>query len=43
MQEDLMKALEIMAKGMGSIFVVIILLTIIVIILGKVSNKKGEQ
>ncbi len=37
-KEDLMYALEIMGKGMLSIFVVILLLTFIVMILAKIST-----
>lgn len=43
MWEDFMLSLEIMAKGMGSIFIVILLLTLIVIILAKVTNRKSKQ
>lgn len=47
MKENIMYALEIMGKGMGSIFAVIILLTIIVLLMAKITeirnNKKGDQ
>lgn len=47
MQENVMYALEIMGKGMFSIFVVILILTLIVFILSKVTNlplfKKGND
>lgn len=38
--ENLMYALEIMGKGMASIFTVILLLTFIVVLLSKVTNMK---
>jgi Na+-transporting methylmalonyl-CoA/oxaloacetate decarboxylase gamma subunit len=38
--ENFIKSLEIMAKGMGSIFAVILLLTLIVMLLAKFSGKK---
>jgi Na+-transporting methylmalonyl-CoA/oxaloacetate decarboxylase gamma subunit len=45
--QNIIYALEIMGKGMLSIFVVILLLTFIVILLGKVTNlslyKKDEE
>ncbi|NLJ95805.1 MAG: hypothetical protein GX321_01515 [Clostridiales bacterium] len=47
MNENIMYALEIMGKGMFSIFAVIILLTFIVYLMAKIteirSNKKGGQ
>jgi putative effector of murein hydrolase LrgA (UPF0299 family) len=39
-KETIMNALEVMGKGMLSIFVVIFLLTLIVILLTKVTNMK---
>jgi hypothetical protein len=42
LSNDFVTSLEIMGKGMLSIFVVIILLTFIVIILGKVSKGKKK-
>ncbi len=36
--ENVMYALEIMGKGMLSIFLVILILTFIVILLGKITN-----
>ncbi len=42
LSSDFMTSLEVMGKGMLSIFVVIILLTIIVFILGKLSGKKSK-
>lgn len=38
--ENVMYALEIMGKGMLSIFIVIFILTLIVVLLGKVTNSK---
>jgi hypothetical protein len=38
MSENVMYALEVMGKGMFSIFVVILILTLIVVILAKVTN-----
>ncbi len=40
MEQNVIYALEIMGKGMLSIFAVIIALTLIVLILGKVTNMK---
>lgn len=40
MSENVMYALEIMGKGMASIFVVILVLTLIVVLLGKITNSK---
>lgn len=42
LSNDFVTSLEIMGKGMLSIFVVIILLTIIVMILGKISKGKKK-
>lgn len=46
MSENIMYALEIMGKGMGSIFAVIILLTFIVYLMAKITdirkNKKSN-
>lgn len=38
--ENVMYALEIMGKGMLSIFIVILILTFIVVLLGKITNSK---
>lgn len=38
--QNIMYALEIMGKGMLSIFIVILLLTFIVMILGKLAGRK---
>lgn len=46
MVENTLYALEIMGKGMGSIFAVIILLTLIVSLMGRITayrNKKKSQ
>lgn len=48
MKENLMYAFEIMGKGMASIFTVIILITLIVMVMTKVSevrakNNKGTE
>ncbi|MDF2539590.1 MAG: hypothetical protein K0S76_2611 [Herbinix sp.] len=43
MQENFMISLEIMAKGMGSIFVVIGLLTLIVMGLAKITGGKKKE
>lgn len=43
MDQNLMYALEIMGKGMGSIFAVILLLTFIVILMGKLSSNKTKE
>jgi Na+-transporting methylmalonyl-CoA/oxaloacetate decarboxylase gamma subunit len=40
--DNFLTSLEIMAKGMGSIFAVIILLTLIVILLAKLSGDKKK-
>jgi Na+-transporting methylmalonyl-CoA/oxaloacetate decarboxylase gamma subunit len=42
MWENFMLSLEIMAKGMGSIFAVILLLTLIVMILAKITKEKKD-
>lgn len=39
-KEIVMQALEVMGKGMLSIFVVVLILTLIVVLLGKVTNSK---
>lgn len=41
--ENIMYALEIMGKGMLSIFLVILILTFIVFILGKVAGRKKSE
>jgi Na+-transporting methylmalonyl-CoA/oxaloacetate decarboxylase gamma subunit len=45
MWENFMLSLEIMGKGMASIFAVIIILTLIVMLLAKISSRKknGEE
>jgi Na+-transporting methylmalonyl-CoA/oxaloacetate decarboxylase gamma subunit len=43
MWENFMLSLEIMAKGMASIFAVIILLTLIVVLLAKITNRKKSE
>lgn len=43
MSQNIMYALEIMAKGMGSIFAVILLLTFIVIIMGKFTEHRSKN
>lgn len=41
--ENIMYALEIMGKGMLSIFLVILILTFIVVILGKFASRKKNE
>jgi len=43
MNENIMYALEIMGKGMGSIFAVIILLTIIVLLMAKIAEIRNKE
>lgn len=43
MGQDFMTSLEIMGKGMLSVFVVILLLTFIVMFLTKISGKKKKE
>lgn len=43
MNQNLIYALEIMGKGMGSIFAVILLLTLIVILMGKFSHHISKE
>lgn len=43
MEENILYALEIMGKGMGSIFAVIILLTLIVSLMGKITDRKSKK
>jgi len=43
MSQNILYALEIMGKGMGSIFAVIFLLTLIVIIMGKFTDTKQKK
>ena len=47
MSQNLIYALEILGKGMGSIFAVILLLTLIVTSMGKITeyrnNKKSQE
>jgi Na+-transporting methylmalonyl-CoA/oxaloacetate decarboxylase gamma subunit len=43
MWENFMLSLEIMGKGMASIFAVIILLTLIVVLLAKITNRKKNE
>jgi len=42
MKENFILSLEIMGKGMASIFIVIILLTLIVMLLAKISGRKKK-
>ncbi len=39
MMDNLIIALEIMAQGMGGIFVVVILITLVVMLMGKMNKK----
>ena len=39
MMENFLIALKIMAQGMGGIFVVIILITLVVMLMGKMNKK----
>ena len=39
-KETIIYALEIMGKGLLSIFVVVLILTLIVVLLGKITNSK---
>jgi Na+-transporting methylmalonyl-CoA/oxaloacetate decarboxylase gamma subunit len=41
--QDVLYALEIMGKGMLSIFIVILILTFIVMLLGKFAGKKKKS
>lgn len=43
MEQNLLYALEILGKGMGSIFAVILLLTFIVVIMGKITTHKRKN
>ncbi len=43
MNQNFIYALEIMGKGMLSIFTVILLLTLIVFLLGKLSSRSKKQ
>lgn len=43
MNQNVIYALEIMVKGMGSIFFVILLLTFIVMLMGKISSMKKKK
>lgn len=43
MSQNIIYALEIMGKGMGSIFAVILLLTLIVILMGKFSHYSNKE
>ena len=43
MGQKVLYALEIMGKGMGSIFVVIILITLIVLLMGKISRSGAKR
>lgn len=40
MTENVLHALEIMGKGMASIFIVVFILMLIVVLLGKITNSK---
>lgn len=39
MMENFLISLEIMAQGMGGIFVVVILITLVVMLMGKMNKK----
>jgi len=43
MSQNIMYALEIMGKGMGSIFAVIILLTLIVMLMSKITEIRSKK
>lgn len=43
MSENFIHSLEIMGKGMAGIFVTILIITIIVVIMGKFSKKKDQE
>lgn len=43
MNQNIMYALEVMGKGMGSIFAVIFLLTLIVILMGKFTELRSKK
>ncbi|TAH70860.1 MAG: hypothetical protein EWM47_05100 [Anaerolineaceae bacterium] len=43
MSQNIIYALEILGKGMGSIFAVILLLTFIVILMGKLTERKNKK
>lgn len=43
MSENVLYALEIMGKGMGSIFAVIVLLTLIVALMGKITASRSKK
>ncbi len=43
MNDNIMYALEIMGKGMASIFAVIILLTLIVILMAKITEYRNRK
>jgi len=43
MKENIMYAFEIMGKGMGSIFAVIILITLIVMLMTKISEIRSNN
>ena len=43
MSQNIIYALEILGKGMGSIFAVILLLTFIVILMGKLTEHKNKK
>ncbi|NLY47765.1 MAG: hypothetical protein GX059_01895 [Clostridiales bacterium] len=43
MGQKVLYALEIMGKGMGSIFAVIILITLIVLLMGKISEIRSKK
>jgi Na+-transporting methylmalonyl-CoA/oxaloacetate decarboxylase gamma subunit len=43
MNQNFIYALEIMGKGMGSIFAVILLLTLIVVLMGKFSGRRSKK
>lgn len=43
MNQNIVYALEIMGKGMASIFAVILLLTLIVIMMGKLTEHRSKK
>lgn len=43
MKDNIIYALEIMGKGMGSIFAVIILLTLIVVLMAKIADARSKK
>ena len=43
MKEDFIHSLEIMGQGMAGILVAILIITFIVMIMGKISKKKNQE